>query len=258
VRAGFLQALAANPLDTLTHIEARLIRDHKLSLTPPLHDHPFSENICEEAIKSLADEKKLIILGADCVHASWWQEQLSAVESAISVWHKQHPDLPGLPLDQLTKTLPDFPESLIDSLIKTLESRDYHRKGKAIASNSHTLSLPNHIKTQAESIIVKLDQSGLQPPSPAELTPSTQHSQALEFLIRSGQVIELDPKVIISATARDQAVTKVREHLEQIGQATASELRQHLDSTRKVVMPLLEHLDDLGITVRNENHRTLK
>ena len=139
-----------------------------------------------------------------------------------------------------------------------MESEGFQRKGKALSAADHTLTLPTEIKTQAESIISKLNQSGLQPESPAELTPTPQHGQALNFLIRSGQVIELDPKVVISVQARDEAIEMVRAHLQESGQATASDLRQHLDSTRKVVMPLLEHIDDLGITVRNENYRTLK
>lgn len=80
----------------------------------------------------------------------------------------------------------------------------------------------------------------------------------MKFLIRSGRVIELDPKIVITSAALDTAIQKVKTFISSHGQATASELRQHLDSTRKIVMPLLEHLDALGVTLRNENYRTLK
>lgn len=80
----------------------------------------------------------------------------------------------------------------------------------------------------------------------------------MKFLIRSGQVVELDPKIVITSAALDAAIQKVKTFISSNGQATASELRQHLDSTRKIVMPLLEHLDALGVTLRNENYRTLK
>ncbi|MFK7911406.1 MAG: selenocysteine-specific translation elongation factor [Akkermansiaceae bacterium] len=256
-RADFLKTLSENPLDIRTHLEARLKRDHSLSSHTPLHDSPFSEDNIEKAVQSLADDKKLITLETDYVYSPWWQEQISTAKSAVTDWHKRHPDLPGIPLDQLASSLEECSERLFGELIITLESDGFQRKGKTLAASNHSLSLPAEIKTQAESIIAKLDQAGLQPPSPAELTTTDQHAQALQFLLRSGQVIELDAKVVISAESRDAAIEKIRGYLEENGQATASELRQHLDSTRKVVMPLLEHLDDLGITVRNDNHRTL-
>ncbi len=257
-RADFLLPIADQPLDVLEHLQARLTRDHSLDANNPLHNHPFGEKEIQSAMQSLASEGKSIQLENTVVHASWWNEQTTIAKESITAWHKQHPDLPGIPLDRLAESLEECPEDLFAQLLNTLESDGFQRTGKTLAASNHTLTLPAEIKAQAESIIAQLDRSGLQPPSPADLTPSSQHSQALQFLIRSGQVIELEPKVVISAATRDHAIDLIREHLQKSGQATASELRQHLDSTRKVVMPLLEHLDDLGVTVRNENFRTLK
>ena len=257
-RANFLQPLSTNPLDPGAHLKARLEKNHYLEVSSPLHDHPFSHQDIQTAIDSLKDENQVLDLDAHYIHAPWWKTQIATAKETIANWHQQHPDLPGIPIERLSEALADCPEALLPSLLLTMESDGYQRKGKTLAAANHTLTLPNEIKTQAESIITKLNQSGLQPQSPAELTPTPQHDQALTFLIRSGQVIELDPKVVISAQARDAAIDMVRTHLNESGQATASELRQHLDSTRKVVMPLLEHLDDLGITVRHDNHRSLK
>lgn len=257
-RACFLQKLTDNPLDLHAHLGARLERDHQLSKASPLHDHPFAESDVAKAVSALADDAALVALEAAYVHAPWWREQFESAKAAVADWHRQHPDLPGIPLDRLAGALAGLPDNLFTALLQSLESDGFQRQGKTVAASSHTLSLPDGIRAQAESIISQLDRAGLQPPLPAELTPSAAHGQALQFLVRSGQVIELDPKVMISAQARDAAIGKVRQHLQASGQATASELRQHLDSTRKVVMPLLEHLDDLGVTVRDGNHRSLR
>ena len=257
-RATFLQPIAANPLDPQTHLHSRLKRDHYLSTQTPLQNHPFSDGDIEQSASKLTKTNELITLENNYIHAPWWQTQITTAKNAITEWHKRYPDQPGIHFDRLKETLNEFPETLWNILIQNLESENFQRKGNTLASGEHILTLPPEIKTQADSIIAKLNQSGLQPETPNELTPTPQHTQALQFLIRSGQIIELDAKVIISAKVRDEAIEKVRQHLQQTGQATASELRQHLDSTRKVVMPLLEHIDALGITVRNDNYRTLK
>jgi len=49
----------------------------------------------------------------------------------------------------------------------------------------------------------------------------------------------------------------VRNFIEMKGRATASELRQHLGTSRKVIMPLLERLDRDKITRRDGDFRTL-
>jgi selenocysteine-specific elongation factor len=50
---------------------------------------------------------------------------------------------------------------------------------------------------------------------------------------------------------------KVSDFIEKNGQATASELRQHLNTSRKVIMPLLERLDRDKVTRRDGDFRTL-
>jgi selenocysteine-specific elongation factor len=50
---------------------------------------------------------------------------------------------------------------------------------------------------------------------------------------------------------------QVRNYIEKNGQATASELRQHLNTSRKVIMPLLERLDRDKVTRREGDFRTL-
>jgi selenocysteine-specific elongation factor len=63
--------------------------------------------------------------------------------------------------------------------------------------------------------------------------------------------------VTLGAGVFQDTLEKVRSFIEKEGQATASELRQHLDTSRKVIMPLLERLDRDKITRREGDYRTL-
>jgi selenocysteine-specific elongation factor len=56
------------------------------------------------------------------------------------------------------------------------------------------------------------------------------------------------------ARAREQITKFIRDK----GKATASELRQHLNTNRRVIIPLLERLDKEGVTVRQGDYRLLK
>jgi len=257
-RTHFLLPRVENPDDIATHLLTSLERDHLINEENPLPNNPFLPSDIEAAIASLI-EKNLITHHADLLlHAPWWKEQLDAAGKAIKNWHQKRPDIPSMPLDELRKSLPDIPAFIFDHLPSAMKKQGYKSSGKGLASDSHTLTLPDEIAAEANSILKTLEQTGLQPPNKSELITNARLDQAMKFLIRSGQIIELEPKIVISTKARDVASEKVKTFLIEKGQATASELRQHLDSTRKVVMPLLEHLDTIGLTVRNENFRTLK
>jgi len=261
-RASILAPRAKQPNDLLTYLNTTLQRDHQLDPTIPLPNNPFSEASITEAIGNLRNSQAIIQQDNLLLSARWWKGILKQAESVVKTWHRSHPDLPSMPLEELESTLKsstDASPNILKLIPDALETLGYKRQGKTIAHSSHSLTLPDELIAETKTILATLERSQLQPPNRTDLTPGAKSEQALKFLIRSGQVIELEPKVIIAKSARDDAAKRVRSFISQqpTGQATASELRQHLDSSRKIVMPLLEHLDTLGITIRNGNHRTL-
>ena len=76
--------------------------------------------------------------------------------------------------------------------------------------------------------------------------------------MQTKEAIQLDEKVILLSKNYNEAVDKIRSHITQNGPATAADLRKVLSSTRRVVIPLLEHLDKEGITFRSGDTRVLK
>ena len=256
-RETFLHARAAQPNDPAVYIRTSLVRDKILKAQQVLSNHPFHPDTIRETSEKLIAEGSVIRHNDLLIHSKWWKSLQDEAEKSIRCWHKQHPDLPSMPLDNLQKEIAS-PEEVIGFLITTLSTKGYQASGQGIAHPNHRLTLPDEIEKIAQSIVTQLDHTGLNPPNKSDIITTPAQDQAMKFLIRSGQVVELDPKIVITSAALDAAIQKVKTFISSNGQATASELRQHLDSTRKIVMPLLEHLDALGVTLRNENYRTLK
>jgi len=256
-RETFLHARAAQPNDPAVYIRTSLVRDKILKAQQVLSNHPFHPDTIRETSEKLIAEGSVIRHNDLLIHSKWWKSLQDEAEKSIRGWHKQHPDLPSMPLDNLQKEIAS-PEEVLGFLITTLSTKGYQASGQGIAHPNHRLTLPDEIEKIAQSIVTQLDHIGLNPPNKSDIITTPAQDQAMKFLIRSGQVVELDPKIVITSAALDAAIQKVKTFISSNGQATASELRQHLDSTRKIVMPLLEHLDALGVTLRNENYRTLK
>ena len=89
-----------------------------------------------------------------------------------------------------------------------------------------------------------------------EADPQTR--QVLRFLIENGAVIEISEDVVLLsenfATMRAAVVDLISKN----GPATVSELRQALQSSRRVMVPFLERLDRDGITRRVGEKRLLR
>jgi len=255
-RAEFLQPRSKAPNDPSVLIRSLLKKDHVIDSQNPLPNNPFHTAVIKKTLENLIAEGSVSQNGSMLIHTKWWKSLIDEAGKTIRAWHKSHADLPGIPLEELSLKS-TCPADLSTELIEALVEQGYKVAEKFIAHSSHTLTLPDEIADVAKSILDKLDRANLQPPNKSELTGSAREDQAMKFLIRSGQAIELEPKVVISRQSLDQAIESVRQFITEHSQATASELRQHLGSTRKVVMPLLEHIDSLGITVRNDNYRKL-
>ena len=96
------------------------------------------------------------------------------------------------------------------------------------------------------------------PPSRGTLAPDAMSARALRFLAETGEVVELSAEVVLAADAVGRARAAVVAFIHDHGSITVSDARQQLGSSRRVLVPLLEYLDRIGVTVRDGEGRTLR
>ena len=129
------------------------------------------------------------------------------------------------------------------------------RSGETIARATHRPTLPPQLQSAARKITTAL--SAKKPPSSAELAPDATSQQALRFLRDRGELVELTGDVVL---ATEQFV-KMREaivaFLRKNNSGSASELRELLGTSRRVIIPFLERLDRDGVTRRIGDKRVL-
>jgi selenocysteine-specific elongation factor len=80
----------------------------------------------------------------------------------------------------------------------------------------------------------------------------------MKFLLTTGEAVEMGEDTVMLAGHFTRAVEIIRQYLRSHGSATASELRQALGTSRRVIIPLLERLDRDGVTVRQGDRRKLR
>jgi len=199
-------------------------------------------------------------VGEFVADAAWWDRLQQRAGAAIDAWHRAHPEQPGLPLSELRAALHDalpFPE-VFEALTAQLTQGGFNQAGVAIRRAHHRPALPPQLQAAGTRLRAALAAKPLEPPSRKELAPDNASQQALRFLIQTDAAVELSEDVILAAEAFTRATDLVKQHLTTQGQATTSELRQVLGSNRRIVIPLLERLDKLGVTRRDGDVRVLR
>jgi selenocysteine-specific elongation factor len=132
------------------------------------------------------------------------------------------------------------------------------RAGVAIRRSTHHPALPPHLQPAGARVRAALSAKPFEPPSRKELTPDALTRQALRFLLQSGEAIEIGDELVLQSDHYRGAIAKIRDHIRHRGGAGVSELRQVLNTSRRVMVPLLEKLDRDGITLRQGDKRILR
>ncbi len=187
----------------------------------------------------------------------FWQMLRNQTIAVIDNAHKQNPERPGLDLSELRSVLRDQPEDVFEALVTDLCAADFVRKGSAIARSSHRPALPTRLQAVERKIREALSQKPFDPPPRREIELDRGAQHVLRFLIASGEVIEVGSDAVLLRENFERMRARITEFISKNGPATVSDLRQALESSRRIMVPLLERLDREGVTRRVGDKRML-
>jgi selenocysteine-specific elongation factor len=220
----------------------------------------FSRGEIDAAIHQLVRDGTIVAIDDMLVDSATWTAALRRAAELVDQEHRQHPERPGLSLTDLRNAIRKvFPfEDLLDGLIAALTAQGFSRSGSVIQRPAHRAQLPEPLRAAGETLRRRLKTQPLEPPSRKDLVPDAASQRALTFLIESGEVVEINVEIVMSADAVALATAQVKAFVTRHGPATVSDLRQSLGSSRRVVVPFLEYLDRTFVTVRRGDKRALR
>jgi selenocysteine-specific elongation factor len=250
---------AQAPDDPRVLVASQLARDGVAPRAQLLLKSRFSAAEAAKAVDELAAAKRAVITGELVADAAWWQALNSRAARLVDDAHREHPEWPGLPLNELRGALADslVAAGAFEELVAELCRRGFTQAGVALRRLAHRPALPPHLQAAGARLRAALTAKPLEPPSRKELAPDALSQQALRFLLQTGEAVEVSAEVVLSAAAWQRAVSVIKEELARRGAATVSDLRQALGATRRVMVPLLERLDRQGVTRRQGDFRVL-
>lgn len=156
-------------------------------------------------------------------------------------WTREHPNAAGMPVDVLRQRL-GLPAA---ELVQAILADGLAASGGLVRSPGAALS------ADVERALAVLEKRfaghPFQAPEADELRELGLGTRELAAAVRLGRLSAVADGVVLCPDAPRRA----GEALAALGKPfTVSEARRALDSTRRVMIPLLEHLDALGVTER--------
>jgi selenocysteine-specific elongation factor len=251
----FLAGRAQAPHDAGVFVATEIARDRAVKRNILLVKSSFSTEEIAQSIKSA----NAIERGEFLIAAKWWSEISRQAAEMIDLEHRTHPNYAGLVLSQLRESLArDLPlPEVFDVLASELCRSGFVRTREIIARATHRPTLPPHLQAAAAKIRAALAAKKFDPPSRSEIAPDPTAQQTLRFLRDCGELVELSAEIVLATEQFVEMREAVVVFLRKNNSAGASELRQLLGTSRRVIIPFLERLDRDGVTRRSGDKRVL-
>jgi len=252
-RLEFLRARASAPRDAGVFLGSLVAYKRALPAAGLLVKSPWSAAEIATAVQGR-------VVGGFAIDKDWWSSIRQKAGQRVHEEHHLRPERPGLALNDLRAAIgaelpaPEF----FDTLVAELCRDEFVQVGTALRHKSHRPALPAALQAAGTRVRAALSAKPFEPPARKELAPDAASQNVLRFLIQTGEAIELSDDTVMLAENFLRATEQIRKYLREKGKATASELRQQLNTNRRVIIPLLEKLDKDGVTLRQGDSRVLK
>jgi len=229
-----------------------------------LRSSNFSQSEIESTLVELKKAGKVFLSAGSCGTENLvtdrfrWDGVLNEIINEVEKTHQKFPFKIGLKSAELSSKL-KIEEALLAEAIRYLV-----RDRKVIQQEAY-LRLPSHLPklspeqiSLSQKIMQKFIANPLSPPTKEEiLEEDSGYEEVLMFLIQGGELIELRDGVLFRKEDFEKLKNKIVDFIKKNGEATVSQLREHLATTRKYMVPILEKLDQLGVTQREGDKRVL-
>ena len=243
--------------DTRLWVDSEVGLRKFVSIQGLLDKSHFSTSAIADALSRLRRDEKVVVHQKIAATASTWKALRDRATRLIDNELNKHPERAGYDLSELRSALRDKSTDVFEALIADICSHDFVRKQSSITRRSHRPALPARLQPIAAKIHEALRKKPFDPPPRRELESGLEAQRVLRFLVESEDVIEISSDVVLLRENFEHMKNAIADFISTNGPATVSELRQKLQSSRRIMVPFLERLDREAFTRRVGDKRTL-
>ncbi len=186
-----------------------------------------------------------------------WEAWQKKAHQLLETYHQQFPLRRGMPREELKNRL-KLPMPLFQPLLEVLNGQgEVCEVRQFVALAAFQIRLTPAQQEQAEALLRLFKQNPFAPPSVKECKQQL-GDELYQALLELETLIQVSEEVVFRRQDYLNAMQQVRQLLAQEGEISAAQVRDHLQTSRKYALALLEHFDQIGITERRGDVRVLR
>ena len=220
----------------------------------------------QEAIAELVSDGGIIQLEEGAMHPSSdvlvvdplsWQVETEQAQHELQEYHQSYRLRRGMPKEELKSKLKVSPR-VFAALIKRWVSEQVLLDGGTwVASVTHQVIFTPQQQNLVDQLMAQFESSPFAPPSVKECQKMVGDDVYLA-LVEQERLFQVSEDVVFQKDTYQVLRSWVEDTLKKNGVLTAAEFRDAFSTSRKYALALLEHLDAIGLTVRDGDVRKLR
>jgi selenocysteine-specific elongation factor len=231
----------------------------------------LSEDVTSHILETFLSEERVRKVGSLWFAQHVWDELVEEAVHLVVEQHRHYPLRSGLSKEEWRTRLNLSPrvaaevfavlqaeghlEAVTEAGSGSMQEAPL-RAGGLIRVPGFTPSFTPAQQKQVEQIMKRFQQSPSTPPGWAELE-KVADVEIVAALIEQGRLVKVGDGILFLRETYEEAITRLVTYLREHGKMTAAEARDVTGTTRKYILPLLEHIDALHITRRMGDERIL-
>ena len=213
----------------------------------------------EDVLQEMIVNGQLIAIGRHYMAAESFHALSREMKNTLADYHEKYPIRSGMSLEEFRSRFKQIQPRDVDAVLKRLnEDEEIKIEGQYIALADFEVEYTPEQKEIRSQLEKEMKAAGMQPPFIDQIIEKGTMRAEIFYQMFGRELYQLNQSLAFHMDVFKEAEQKIVDYLEENETISLGEARDLLDTSRKYIMPFLEHLDDIGVTARQEDVRILK
>ena len=202
------------------------------------------------------------LVGQTYIHSTFWKSYKDRVLAFVDEYHKANPLKVGISKEELRSRLPATDVQVFQAALDECSANGHIVLEKdRVTSGAHARANQNN-ETE-KKIVEALRSSAFTPPGPKDLAAGVGINEKnlrelLDRLAFRGGVVKVAQDMYFHPDMIEEVKNKAVDFLKRHQEMAPTDFKTELNLSRKFLIPLLEYLDQIKLTIRKGDKRVLR
>jgi selenocysteine-specific elongation factor len=219
-------------------------------------------DVVEGIVADPASSRWMKAVGKTLVRAERFLAYKKLLKTLLDEFHAKNPLKIGISREELRTRLPEAEPHIFQAALEDVVGEGVAEIEKDRVKLKSATQKPDQSRVETE-ILGILDKRGLTPPSAAEIVEELRIKEEhvkdiFGKLVYEGKVVRVKGDMYFSRTHIEALKKTVKEYLSLKKEMSPADVKAVLGLSRKYMIPLLEYLDEIKLTIRVGDKRVLR